>query len=218
MNRRILRWRYIVDWRLQGSLCAHGLLYGLLVLVAVCAGIFLPLLWNLRDVDRAVVLEEQAVVMVYMHERFWWLALWCFLIVVLGSIKFSHRIAGPLVRYKRNLRLMADGKLPAPLRTRAGDYLQEEVACLNRAVAGIAARVEAMQAAQAVLDRALHDALDRLPQAAASELEPVLAANRELERRLAAIERFDPRDDVLPEPVTAPVAALALAGPTGEGG
>jgi hypothetical protein len=218
MNRPILRWRYIVDWKLQGSLCLHGLLYGLLVLVAVSAGIFLPLLWDLSDTDRAVMLEEQAVVMLYMHERFWWLSLWCFLIVVLGAVKFSHRIAGPLVRYKRNLRLMADGKLPSPLRTRPGDYLQEEVACLNAAVAGLAGRVEAMQAAQVVLDRELQAALTRVARPAAAELEPVLAASRDLQRCLATIQRHDTRDDVLPERRPARQAGLALAGTSGEGG
>lgn len=217
-TRRIVRWRYIVDWRLQGSLCLHSLLYGLLVLVAVSCGIFLPLMWNLSDADATRVFEEQAVVMLYMHDRFWWIALCCLAIVVLGGIKFSHRIAGPLVRYKRNLRLVAEGKLPSPLRTRAHDYLQEEVACLNRAVAGIAARVEQMQKAHAVLERELEAAAARVSRQAEFELEPVRAANRELARCLGAIQRFDTRDDVLLEVREAQQPELAFAGPgTGVG-
>ena len=109
MPRPFIRRRYIVDWKLQGSLCAHGLLYGSLVLVAICGGIFAPLMWDLGGSSQAQGLEEKAIVMLYMHERLWFLALLCAGIVVLGAIKFSHRIAGPLVRYKRNLRLLADG-------------------------------------------------------------------------------------------------------------
>ena len=149
MNKRLLRRRFIVDWKLQGSLCAHGVLNGVLVLVTVSCGIFAPLLWNLRDGSELHRFEEQAIVMLYMHERFWLLAALCLCIVVLGAIRFSHRIAGPLVRYKRNLRLVAAGKLPPPLRTRRGDYLQEEVACLNDAVAGVASRLPALHEAAA---------------------------------------------------------------------
>lgn len=218
MTRRILRWRYIVDWKLQDSLCLYGLLHGLLVLVAMSAGIFVPLLWNLSDAEAARVLEEQAVVMLYMHERFWWLALGCAVLVLLGAIKFSHRIAGPLVRYKRNLRFVADGKLPSPLRTRNGDFLQEEVACLNGAVAGIAARVEAMQQAHAALERELEGATARVSRQAAFELEPLRAASRELGRRLHAIERYDPADDVLPHALPVPQPGLALAGQGAEDG
>lgn len=212
MTRRILRWRYIVDWKLQGGLCLYGLMHGLLVLVAMSMGIFVPLLWNLSDADAVRVLEEQAVVMLYMHERFWWLALGCAVLVLLGAIKFSHRIAGPLVRYKRNLRLVADGKLPSPLRTRRGDFLQEEVACLNGAVAGIAARVESMQQAHAALERELEQAAARVSRQAAFELEPVRAASRELNRRLQAIAPFETADDVLPQPLPTTQPGLAYAG------
>ncbi len=217
MTRRILRWRFIVDWKLQGSLCVHGVLYGLLVLVAVSLGIFLPLLWNLSDADQVNVLEDQAVVMLYMHERFWWLALLCLAIVVLGAVKFSHRIAGPLVRYKRNLRLLADGKLPSPLRTRAGDYLQDEVACLNQAVAGITTRIEAMQQSHVILHGEIQGAMARLSRQAAFELEPVLLASRELQQCLAAIQRFDTKDDVVPQPTPVTRPDLALAGTSGRG-
>ena len=55
------------------------------------------------------------------------------LVVVIGTVRFSHRVAGPMVRYKRNLALLADGKLPPPLRTRRSDFLKEEVVVLNRA-------------------------------------------------------------------------------------
>lgn len=205
INRRpFWRRRFIVDWKLQGSLCAHGLLYGGLVLVAVSSGIFVPLLWSLSGSTVGVGLEDQAIVMLYMHDRFWSLAFLCFVIIVLGAIKFSHRIAGPLVRYKRNLRLIARGKLPTPLRTRANDYLKEEVACLNEAVAGITLRLDAIHAAQVAVQREIEAAVARTPRQSLAQLEPLLAAGRDLERSLAAFERFDPRDDHLPE-ATAPV-------------
>lgn len=215
MGNRILRWRLIVDWRLQGSLCAHGLLYGGLVLVAVSVGIFAPLLWHLAGGDPSAALEDQAIVMIYMHDRFWLLALSSFLILVLGSVRFSHRIAGPLVRYKRNLRLVAGGKLPTPLRTRDGDYLKEEVACLNEAVAGVATRVDAIRAAQAEVAQAVQALSARAPRHVVALLEPLAAATARLEQCVGAFEHHDTKDS---RPVTGDEERrpqLALAGTSG---
>lgn len=209
MRRTFLRRRYIVDWKLQGSLCLHGLLYGLLLLVTISGGIFVPLLWDLGDRSGAVGFEEQAIVMLYMHERFWVLASACAVIVVFGAIRFSHRIAGPLVRYKRNLRWLADGRLPNELRTRDGDYLQEEVACLNAAVAGVGERVEAIRRAQRDLRREL-EALGAVVPAVA--LQGLRAASQELEQAVDAFRPIDAGDEL----VMLPAGGTELAG-TGEG-
>lgn len=210
MNKRVLRWRYIVDWRLQGSLVAHGLLYGALVLVTVIVGIFAPLLWNLSDGAPGAGIEDQAIVMLYMHDRFWFLAALCLLIVVLGAVKFSHRIAGPLVRYKRNLRLLAQGRMPTPLRTRSNDYLKEEVACLNAAVAGMKARIDAIREAQVAVAREIQALSMRTPRQAASQLEPLVAAGGELERRVAAFVDHDTGDERIGRPERRGSGALAV--------
>jgi methyl-accepting chemotaxis protein len=210
MGNHFSRRRYIVDWKLQGSLCTHGLLYGGLVLAAVIGGIFAPLLWDLTSTNTYV--EEQAIVMLYMHERLWFLVLVCAVIVALSALKMSHRIAGPLVRYKRNLRLVAGGKLPTPLRTRAGDYLQEEVRCLNAAIAGIGERVDTIKNAAA----AVRAGVDAIAAAGASlpdgRIDALLAASRELDRALGAITHCDPGDERAPADAAEPVIALAGAG------
>jgi hypothetical protein len=216
MNKRFLRRRFVVDWKLQGSLCAHGVLNGVLLLVTVSCGIFLPLLWNLGDTSELYRFEEQAMVMLYMHDRFWVLAGLCLGIVVLGAVRFSHRIAGPLVRYKRNLRLVAAGKLPPPLRTRRGDYLKEEVACLNEAVVGVASRVAAIRSAQTAVRRELHAAIERLPRQQAAQLQATETALLQLEQAVGAFTEHDPADELVA--VGAAAVAPSLAGASGEGG
>ncbi|HEX6813239.1 MAG TPA: hypothetical protein VF384_16575 [Planctomycetota bacterium] len=216
MAGRPLRRRMVVDWKLQGSLCAHVLIYGGLMILVVGAGIFLPLLQSLDQMPRGPGPNEQAFVMVYMHERFWFIALLCFALVGLGAIKLSHRIAGPLVRAKRNLRLLANGQLTPPLRTRDHDYLQEEVSCLNQAVAGVAERVGAIRKAQLAVSRELAVALSAMPGHAAAELEPVVLASRELERSLGGFTSVDPRDELIPG-LAEPRASLALTASGSEG-
>jgi methyl-accepting chemotaxis protein len=217
MGRGFVRKRYIVDWNLQGSVIAHGLLYGGLVLVAIVVGIFLPLLWDLGD-RGATVLDEQAIVMLWLHDRLWWIVAACAVIVAGSAVKLSHRIAGPLVRYKRNLRLLADGKLPAPLRTRRGDYLKQEVACLNAAVAGVGARVEAIRRAQVALHSAVLEVAAR-PVAGSDRagLDRLAACSHELARAVAAFAPFDPGDERGAEATTTARVVLAVDGAEGAG-
>jgi len=46
-------------------------------------------------------------------------------IVVVDMMKMTHRIAGPLVRFRRTLRDLSEGKQVPPLKLRKGDLLME---------------------------------------------------------------------------------------------
>ncbi len=206
------RRRYIVDWKLQGSLIVYGVVYGAMVLAAIGLGIFAPLLWGLGDPSRPGAFEERSIVMLYMHDRFWLIAAVSLLIVVIGAVRHSHRVAGPMVRFKRNLRLLADGKLPPPLRTRRSDFLKDEVGALNEAVSGVSARVDEVRRAQQRMARALDEV-----SAAHAELEPelrqVAAACDQLGRAVQNFEHVDTRDD-LSRPYE-PVPAAPVSQPGG---
>jgi hypothetical protein len=187
------RRKVLVDKPFQWSLAAHGVALGLLVLVSVCCGLFAPLLWDLQaGAPNQEVDADLAIVMVYMHERFWLVAGTCLVLATLGAMQLSHRIAGPLVRYKRYLRLLGDGKLPPPLRTRRHDYLKDEVACLNAAVAGLRARHAEIRVAAT----ALAGELACLPAAAGAELpalvERIAVAEARLRQSLLAIREATP--------------------------
>lgn len=192
---RFRRWRYVVDWKLQGSLIAHGLVYGVLVLAAIGFGIFAPLMWDLGAAGPDGGFEEQSIVMLYLHGRFWWIAAFCLVIVVVGAVQFSHRVAGPLVRYKRNLRLLADGKMPPPLRTRTSDFLKDEVAVLNRAVAGVEARVEAIRRAQLDVRRRVAVLEEQLEEST-PEMQQLLASCEQLDSAVRTFDHVDTPEDV----------------------
>jgi len=212
MRPPIKRWRYIVDWNLQGSLIIHGLVYGGLVLVAVSLGIFSPLLWDLEATDPATHYEEQAIVMLYLHEQFWPLLAMCLVIVVVGAIRYSHRVAGPMVRYKRYLRMLANGKIPPPLRTRRRDFMKEEVACLNKAMLGVSERVEAIRRAQVELQCKLTDHLAECD-GVSEELTAVVAACDDLQRAVGNFQHV--HEDGHQKPSVEQVVAPVLAEPVG---
>lgn len=193
------RHRIVVDRKLQWSLCAQGVLHGVMLLTLVAAGLFAPLLLDLgNQAPNDPLQADLAAVMLYMHHRFWWIAAAGFVLIAVGAMRFSHRIAGPMVRVKRNLRLMAEGKLPPELRTRDGDFLKEEVACLNAAARGIEARVAAMRAAHAELRRELRQAADAVRyEGVVPDLSAALAAESRLGEALAAVSSTGDLDGYL---------------------
>ena len=66
-----------------------------------------------------------------------WLVI-CFLVMlpILGRdlIKFSHRIAGPLVRFRNAMQSIADGNPAVPVKLRERDLLEDFVAAYNNMV------------------------------------------------------------------------------------
>lgn len=191
---RLRRWRYLVDWTLQGALMTQGVVYGSIALLAVCVGVFGPLLWNFEESSVDGVDAELSLVLLYLHERFWWVVGAAIVLVVIGALRFSHRVAGPMVCFKRNLRMLGRGELPGDLRTRRSAFLRREVDCLNQAVAGIGERVDAIRMAQLAVRRRLSDCIattfDESP-----ELEHLVSACEQLERAVLAFRHVDTGDE-----------------------
>ena len=76
----------------------------------------------------------------------------CFLVMlpVLGRdlLKFSHRIAGPLVRFRNSLQAMADGKPVTTVKLREKDFLTDFLAVFNRMVESWNARLKQPEPSQ----------------------------------------------------------------------
>jgi methyl-accepting chemotaxis protein len=163
----------------------------------VSVGLFGPVLLDLQSPNRIDDGADTAVVMLYMHGRFWWIAGICLAVAIVDSVRVSHRIAGPLVPMKRNLRALGDGKLPGPLRTRAHDYLKQEVEILNAASAGLARRIDALQQANAATVAELlrcSEALAGGSDGACAALTSAQQNAREVGQLLAGFERISGRD------------------------
>ncbi len=191
----IWRRRWIVDGPFQWHLISRALLQTLLTLLFVSIGIFGPIVARLSTTDSSNS-DDPAIVMLYMHGRFWWIAAACLLCAAIGALLVSHRIAGPLVRFKRNLRWLSEGHLPAPLRTRARDHLKVEVDCLNAAVAGLGRRVEALRTAQGELRANLRQCVAHFDDGNEPDARAALqAATAALERLATELEAFQHAED-----------------------
>lgn len=212
-----LKWRrtYLVDWRLQLGMAWRAVGLVAVTLMVVSAGLIIPLLADLHPSSPDGALLEAPTVMLYLNDRFWWLALTCIGLAAVGAILVSHRIAGPLVRVRRNLRWLGEGRLPAPLRTRSRDFLQVEVATLNATVANLGQQLDAVRTAHAGLASALATvgATLRNGDAAAAtvQLQNAFAADDILGRQLAKFVTMAPADELPSTSAAVPVEAFAGA-------
>jgi methyl-accepting chemotaxis protein len=116
----------------QYQFLATTLIYFALLLLVVYAVVFWPLMQDLDDPalsweDRARVAEQ----FLAASSRVWpWIGL-AFLVVLLHSIYFMHRIAGPLYRLKSVFSAVEGGQLSVRAKLRSHDYLHREADSLN---------------------------------------------------------------------------------------
>jgi len=93
-----------------------------------------------------------------------------------GSLKSTHKIAGPVYVISRQMKLVGAGELWARISLRQKDMFQEEAAAINASLDQLQARVEAVQQAARALQQAQAGGQDTGPQLA--QLGTALAALR----------------------------------------
>jgi nitrate/nitrite-specific signal transduction histidine kinase len=167
-----MRRTFIVDPGFQGAVIARSLLSAGFLLLVILGGLFLPLMIQIAGSESAHPLDASAVAsaFLYLHEHLLPLLGVYFVFAVLSAIRFSHRIAGPMVRFKRDIYAIGDGHFPAPLRTRPDDYMKAEVRALNDMSQSLAQRARDIRDAQMALQETLHDCASRIELARDAQL------------------------------------------------
>lgn len=150
-----VRRRYLVDARLQLSIVWRTVALAVFLLLTVLIGLLLPIVHDFETPGDADLASDAATVFLHLHRNLWWIALVCIVLPALLALQSSHRVAGPLVRVKRMLVQLAQGRLPPPLRTRRADYLKPEVALLNDAVGHLGEQMQRMRESHRHLQKKL---------------------------------------------------------------
>ncbi len=141
VKRFFKRRRYIVDRELQFSLIRAHLILFSTALGFLAIGIFSPLVTELNGSglpDERML--TAATMMLYMHERMWLLFGLTSVFLVLGLLRLSHKVAGPLHRFRQVLGEARAGSPRSDIRLRRGDFLHREAQLLNRLLADMSAR------------------------------------------------------------------------------
>jgi len=173
--------KYIVDRSFQLGLMLKAGLYSVLGMLILSVGIFYPLVGDLKQGSESASASEA---MLYLHKHFWPVALLCVALALLLSVHHSHRIAGPLVRIKKELRSLGEGLISDRLVTRRRDYLKQEVVILNEMMESVAQATDRIKSLESDLGQQIRKCSELLPDYDHEELKRAFA---ELERKSQAL-------------------------------
>jgi methyl-accepting chemotaxis protein len=165
------RRRFLIDRSLQIRFIAASLGYVAFYIFVMAAATFIPLVFLLRtakpESHMAYLLANN---LIYLHRHVWPIALLVLVLVSVHSLWLSHKVAGPLFRFRRIFQALAAGKLPSPQRLRKRDYLQSEMKLINEMLQGLQSRTTDLQEAQKALAEAISGVVGRSRAISDSEL------------------------------------------------
>ena len=146
MATRPYKRRRILIESYQYRLLFINLLYFCIILLIFAAALFLPLILKLRSGSTSIIEQgELAGQFLALHARVWPAMLVVFVLLALHSTFVSHRIAGPLYRFRKVFGAVASGDLSVRAKLRKGDYLGKESESLNEMIDSLRAKIESIQ-------------------------------------------------------------------------
>lgn len=147
---KIRRWkiynRRVLVETFQLRFVGVAIVHFLLVVAIFLAAMFAPIIIDLRsDAISAPHVQAAAREFLFLHTRLWLPLFGAFTLVILHNILVSHRVAGPLLRFRRYLRGVGEGDLSHPIQFRKGDYLGQEAHAASNMVEALRMRIERME-------------------------------------------------------------------------
>lgn len=190
------RRRLLID-SFQYRMLGIAFVYLAAAVLILATAIFLPVMIDLRSGpvpdsgDAAAAAEFLA-----LHARFWPALGITILLVMVHALVTSHRIAGPLYRFRATYKDIAEGKLPGGVGIRKNDYLGKDAHALDAMIEALRERFreirEGRDRAAALLPE-LRDAVDEDAPARVHELlERLSARMEELDEQLAELRIEEP--------------------------
>jgi methyl-accepting chemotaxis protein len=181
------RRKFLVDKRLQIRFIAVSLGYVAFYIFVTIAAAFIPLAFTLRtarfDSHTAYLTANN---LIYLHQHIWPIALIVIILVSLHSLWLSHKVAGPLFRFRQIFRALAAGKLPDQQRLRKRDYLQPEMKLINEMLHSLQSRMENFQEAQKAIANSISGVVRRSRIVSDSELTSLV---EDLEKKGKELEK-----------------------------
>ncbi|MFQ5848368.1 MAG: hypothetical protein ACE5IQ_11950 [Candidatus Methylomirabilales bacterium] len=136
------RRRILID-RFQYRLLVINLLYSLTIVLIFAATLFLPLILQLESGTLSIMEQgEVATQFLSLHARVWPALFVIFALLALHSIVVSHRIAGPLYRFRNIFRAVGEGDLSVRANLRKRDYLGKESDSLNAMITRLRTKIQ----------------------------------------------------------------------------
>jgi methyl-accepting chemotaxis protein len=138
--------RHLLVDRFQYRLIAISVAHFGLVLLVFLLALLLPLMLRLDD-PTATYFEKSQVadVLLFFNEQLWLPLAAVFLLLTVHSLFVSHRIAGPLYRFKMVFKAIAEGDLAVRANIRKHDYLHPHAKSLNEMIEALETRIRGLE-------------------------------------------------------------------------
>ena len=145
MKANLKRRRFLLD-KFQVHLLAVSLGHVVIFALLIAASLFLPAILKLQDATLSVAERGRAAEeFLYIDARFWPSALVLLVLIGAHSILVSHRVAGPLVGFRRVLKVVEEGDLSIRAKIRRADYLGRDAESINAMISGLSGRLREVQ-------------------------------------------------------------------------
>lgn len=152
MSRLFRRRRFIND-RLQFKLLAVNLGYLTAIIFFFLAAVFAPLIVTLYTDPSAEVAAQAGTEFLSLHEGIWPAIPLALVLIAIHSILISHRIAGPLFRFRKVFASVRGGDLSVRAGVRKNDYLGRDADAINEMIDGLVAGLAGVDHALARLQQ-----------------------------------------------------------------
>jgi methyl-accepting chemotaxis protein len=190
--KRFRRTRFLID-RFQTRILLLHLTYFLALILIFLSSVFLPLIFRLRSSSLPFD-ERQAVAEQFLslHAHLWPAVLILFLLLSIHSVFISHRIAGPLVRFRKVLAAVTGGDLSVRLTLRRKDYLVKEAAQIEEMITALRERIGEVKERSLDLRVLVDEIHAQAESASADNIRPKLERlHRATERLQASLDQFN---------------------------
>ena len=184
-SRPYKRRRILID-RLQWQLLGITLVYLAATALMFSAALFAPLIWELRGNQSSIEQAAAATEFLALHRRFWPALIVTFAALSIHSVFTSHRIVGPLYRFRVVFGEVAAGNLVPWVGLRRRDFLVPEAQALSNMLVSLRDRIARIAAHQDEARRYLAGVKRAVATNSVREARPHLV---ELERALSELEQ-----------------------------
>lgn len=168
--------RHLIVDRFQYRLVAISTVHFGLVLLVFLVAMLLPLMLQLDD-PSASYIEKQRVadVLLFFNDQLWLPMAAVFLLLTVHSLFVSHRIAGPLYRFRMVYKALAGGNLSIRATIREHDYLQTDARALSEMIEALETRIRSLEDQVVLLGQGAAQLKDAVNSDAKAEAHKALA-------------------------------------------
>lgn len=138
--------RHLIVDRFQYRLVAISAAHFSLALLVFLTALLLPLMLQLDDPTVSWVEKKRiSNVILFFNDQVWLPLAGVFLLLTVHSLFVSHRICGPLYRFRMVFKALAEGNLDIRANIRKHDYLQAEARAINDMIGSLQTRIRGLE-------------------------------------------------------------------------